>query len=188
MKKIKALALLLAVVMVIGLMLPVFLAAINCETTVFCGGFRTVGRLPGIMPTIAVYLILSFFFRKDAMGVLNVLFAQSGLGPFYRHLVRFPDALSVSGQHRPRDRHGPAVPEYRRLCQPDAAAADCAVFRAAAHSGVRHLPEVHQQQQRQCRRQGLNAQAPSGFSSRRGYFSVRRRYDRPASALPARYR
>ena len=30
MKKIKALALLLAVVMVIGLMLPVFLAAINC--------------------------------------------------------------------------------------------------------------------------------------------------------------
>lgn len=54
MKKIKALALLLAVVMVIGLMLPVFLAAINCETTVFRGGFRTIGRLPGIMPTIAV--------------------------------------------------------------------------------------------------------------------------------------
>lgn len=77
MKKIKALALLLAVVMVIGLMLPVFLAAINCETTVFCGGFRTIGQLPGIMPTIAAYLILSFFFRKDAMGVLNVLFAKS---------------------------------------------------------------------------------------------------------------
>mgnify|MGYP001783135016 FL=1 len=54
MKKIKALALLLAVVMVIGLMLPVFLTAINCETTVFRGGFRTVGQLPGIMPTIAV--------------------------------------------------------------------------------------------------------------------------------------
>ena len=68
--------------LLIGLMLPVFLAAINCETTVFRGGFRTIGQLPGIMPTIAAYLILSFFFRKDAMGVLNVLFAKIGLGPF----------------------------------------------------------------------------------------------------------
>lgn len=68
--------------LLIGLMLPVFLAALNCEVTRGRGFFRTIGRLPGIMPTIAAYIILSFFFRKDNMGVLNNLFANIGLGPF----------------------------------------------------------------------------------------------------------
>lgn len=68
--------------LLIGLLVPVIIAALTAEVTRGRGFFRIAMRLPGILPAIASLLILTFFFRSDDKGVLNMMFRQIGLGPF----------------------------------------------------------------------------------------------------------
>ena len=72
--------------LVIGLMVPVIIAAITTEVTHGRGFFRIAMRLPGILPAIASLLILTFFFRSDEKGVLNMFITRLG-GPTVKFLT-----------------------------------------------------------------------------------------------------
>ncbi len=65
--------------LVIGLLMPVVIAALTGEVTHGRGFYRIAMRLPGILPAIASLMILSFFFRADNTGVLNQMFQAWGL-------------------------------------------------------------------------------------------------------------
>ena len=65
--------------LLIGLLVPVIIAAITTEATHGRGFFRIAMRMPGILPTIASLLILTFFFRSDNQGVLNMYITRLGV-------------------------------------------------------------------------------------------------------------
>lgn len=64
--------------LLIGLLMPVLIAAITTEVTRGRGFFRIAMRMPGILPSIASLLVLTFFFRSDNQGVLNMLITRLG--------------------------------------------------------------------------------------------------------------
>lgn len=68
--------------LVIGLMVPVIIAALTAETTHGRGFFRIAMRLPGILPAIASLLILTFFLRGDQLGFINNILINMGLKPY----------------------------------------------------------------------------------------------------------
>lgn len=68
--------------LVVGLAVPVVIAALIAETTHFKGFFRVATYFPNIIPGIAAMFILTYFFRADETGVLNIIMAKLGLGPF----------------------------------------------------------------------------------------------------------
>ena len=68
--------------LIIGLLVPVVIAALTAETTHLRGFFRIAMRLPGILPSIASLLILTFFFRSDKLGFLNGIFINWGWDPY----------------------------------------------------------------------------------------------------------
>ena len=68
--------------LIIGLLVPVVIAALTAETTHGRGFFRIAMRLPGILPSIASLLILTFFFRSDKLGFLNGIFINWGWEPY----------------------------------------------------------------------------------------------------------
>ena len=68
--------------LILGLLLPLIIAACCAETTRGRSFFRVAARMPGIIPAIASLLVLTYFFRSDGQGVLNILFSKIGLGPF----------------------------------------------------------------------------------------------------------
>lgn len=72
--------------LVIGLFVPVAIAALTGETTRGRGFFRIAMRLPGILPSIASLLILTFFFRGDQQGILNMMFMKMGLDEPFKFL------------------------------------------------------------------------------------------------------
>ncbi len=65
--------------LVFGMPFPIIIAALTAETTRGRGFFRVAMRLPGILPSIASLLILSFFFRSDNKGVLNMMMLDAGI-------------------------------------------------------------------------------------------------------------
>lgn len=69
--------------LILGLFLPLVIAAFCAETTRGRSFFRIAARLPGIIPGIASLLVLTYFFRSDQQGVLNIIFSKIGLGPFH---------------------------------------------------------------------------------------------------------
>ena len=67
--------------LVVGLAVPVIIAALITETTHFKGFFRLAAYYPNIIPGIAAVIIFTFFFGSGEGGVLNILLAKLGVGP-----------------------------------------------------------------------------------------------------------
>lgn len=68
--------------LVIGFWVPIFAATMINETVRGKGFFRSGIYFPNILPGIATVIILGFFFRSGATGVLNILLGKIGLGPY----------------------------------------------------------------------------------------------------------
>lgn len=67
--------------LIVGLAVPVILAALITECTHFKGFFRLAAYYPNIIPGIAAVIIYTFFFRNGPSGVLNILLAKFGVEP-----------------------------------------------------------------------------------------------------------
>ncbi len=63
---------------VLGMFTPIIFAAFLAETVRGRAFFRVVSRLPGMLPSVAIMIILSFFFRADSLGVLNNIITSLG--------------------------------------------------------------------------------------------------------------
>lgn len=66
----------------VGLCVPVIIAALITEVSHFKGFFRVAAYYPNVIPSIAAVMIFTFFFGYGERGVLNVLLAKIGAGPF----------------------------------------------------------------------------------------------------------
>lgn len=67
--------------LVVGLCVPVIIAALITEAAHFQGFFRIASYYPNVIPSIAAVLIFTFFFGTGNSGVLNILLAKIGVGP-----------------------------------------------------------------------------------------------------------
>ena len=67
--------------LIVGLAVPVILAALITEMTHFRGFFRLAAYYPNVIPGIAAVMIYSIFFTSGDSGVLNILLAKIGVGP-----------------------------------------------------------------------------------------------------------
>ena len=67
--------------LVVGLAVPVIIAALITEVSHFRGFFRVAAYYPNVIPSIAAVMIFTFFFGTGNSGVLNILLAKIGLGP-----------------------------------------------------------------------------------------------------------
>lgn len=67
--------------LVVGLAVPVVIAALITEATHFKGFFRLAAYYPNIIPGIAAVIIFTFFFGAGESGVLNILLNKIGVGP-----------------------------------------------------------------------------------------------------------
>lgn len=67
--------------LVVGLAVPVIIAALITEVTHFRGFFRIAAYYPNVIPSIAAVMIFTFFFGTGNSGVLNILLAKIGVGP-----------------------------------------------------------------------------------------------------------
>ncbi len=67
--------------LVVGLVVPVIIAALITEVTHFRGFFRIAAYFPNVIPSIAAVMIFTFFFGTGNSGVLNILLAKIGVGP-----------------------------------------------------------------------------------------------------------
>lgn len=67
--------------LVVGLAVPVIIAALITEVTHFKGFFRIAAYFPNVIPSIAAVMIFTFFFGTGNSGVLNILLAKIGVGP-----------------------------------------------------------------------------------------------------------
>ncbi|MBQ3668966.1 MAG: sugar ABC transporter permease [Clostridia bacterium] len=65
--------------LIIGFVLPIFLAMIIGETTRGKGFFRTAVYLPNMLPGLAVIILWSAFFSGSESGVLNIILKRLGL-------------------------------------------------------------------------------------------------------------
>jgi len=66
---------------VIGFLVPVFIALLIGETTRGRGFFRTAAYFPNFVPGLASIIMLSYFFRAGETGVINILLGHIGIGP-----------------------------------------------------------------------------------------------------------
>ncbi len=66
--------------LLIGFMVPIFMALLIGETTRGKGFFRTAVYIPNILPGLAVVLLWSAFFSANATGVINILLSKLGIG------------------------------------------------------------------------------------------------------------
>lgn len=67
--------------LVVGLAVPVIIAALITETTHLQGFFRVAAYYPNVIPAIAAVMVFTFFFGTGNSGVLNILLAKIGVGP-----------------------------------------------------------------------------------------------------------
>lgn len=67
--------------LVVGLAVPVIIAALITEVSHFRGFFRIAAYYPNVIPSIAAVMIFTFFFGTGNSGVLNILLAKIGVGP-----------------------------------------------------------------------------------------------------------
>lgn len=67
--------------LVVGLAVPVVIAALITEVSHFRGFFRVAAYYPNVIPSIAAVMIFTFFFGTGNSGVLNILLAKLGVGP-----------------------------------------------------------------------------------------------------------
>lgn len=67
--------------LVVGLAVPVIIAALITEVTHYRGFFRLATYYPNVIPGIAAVLIFTFFFGTGNSGVLNILLSKIGVGP-----------------------------------------------------------------------------------------------------------
>lgn len=67
--------------LVVGLAVPVIIAALITEMTHFRGFFRLAAYYPNVIPGIAAVMIFSIFFASGDSGVLNILLSKIGVGP-----------------------------------------------------------------------------------------------------------
>lgn len=67
--------------LVVGLVVPVIIAALITEMTHFRGFFRLAAYYPNVIPGIAAVMIFSIFFGSGDRGVLNILLSKLGIGP-----------------------------------------------------------------------------------------------------------
>lgn len=65
--------------LVIGFLIPIFMAILISETTRWRGLFRTASYLPNIMPGLATVLMWRSFFSAKPSGAFNVLISYLGL-------------------------------------------------------------------------------------------------------------
>ena len=65
--------------LIIGFVLPIFLAMIIGETTRGKGFYRTAVYLPNMLPGLAVIILWSAFFSGSESGVLNIILKRLGL-------------------------------------------------------------------------------------------------------------
>lgn len=59
--------------LVVGLAVPVIIAALITEVTHFKGFFRVAAYYPNVIPSIAAVMIFTYFFGSGDTGVLNIL-------------------------------------------------------------------------------------------------------------------
>ena len=67
--------------LLVGLCVPVIIAALITEVSHFRGFFRVAAYYPNVIPSIAAVMIFTFFFGTGSSGVLNILLAKIGVGP-----------------------------------------------------------------------------------------------------------
>lgn len=67
--------------LLVGLAVPVIIAALITEMTHFRGFFRLAAYYPNVIPGIAAVMIYSIFFASGDSGVLNILLAKLGVEP-----------------------------------------------------------------------------------------------------------
>lgn len=65
--------------LLIGFLLPIFLAMLIGETVRGKGLFRTAAYLPNMLPGLAVIILWSAFFSGGETGVLNILLSKLGI-------------------------------------------------------------------------------------------------------------
>ncbi len=65
--------------LLIGFLLPIFLAMLIGETVRGKGLFRTAAYLPNMLPGLAVIILWSAFFSGSKTGVLNILLSKLGV-------------------------------------------------------------------------------------------------------------
>lgn len=73
--------------LLIGFLLPIFLAMLIGETVRGKGFFRTAAYLPNMLPGLAVIILWSAFFSGSESGVLNILLGKLGI-PAQTYLTR----------------------------------------------------------------------------------------------------
>lgn len=67
--------------LLVGLAVPVIIAALITEMTHFRGFFRLAAYYPNVIPGIAAVMIYTIFFASGDRGVLNILLAKFGVEP-----------------------------------------------------------------------------------------------------------
>ena len=67
--------------LLVGLCVPVIIAALITEAAHFRGFFRIATYYPNVIPSIAAVMIFTFFFGTGNSGVLNILLSKIGVGP-----------------------------------------------------------------------------------------------------------
>lgn len=65
--------------LLVGLAVPVIIAALITEMTHFRGFFRLAAYYPNVIPGIAAVMIYTIFFASGDSGVLNILLAKLGV-------------------------------------------------------------------------------------------------------------
>jgi len=65
----------------LGFLVPIFLALIIGETVRGKGFFRTVAYVPNVLPGLAAMILWRAFFSAESTGVINILLGHLGIGP-----------------------------------------------------------------------------------------------------------
>lgn len=65
--------------LIIGFLLPIFIALLIGETARSRGFFRTAAYLPNILPGLAVIILWTAFFSAEKSGVVNILLGKLGI-------------------------------------------------------------------------------------------------------------
>ena len=66
--------------LVIGFLVPIFMAMVIGETVRGKGFFRTAAYVPNILPGLAAIILWTAFFSAESTGVINILLSKFGIG------------------------------------------------------------------------------------------------------------
>ncbi len=66
--------------LVIGFLVPIFIAMVIGETVRGKGFFRTAAYVPNILPGLAAIILWTAFFSAESTGVINILLSKFGIG------------------------------------------------------------------------------------------------------------